>query len=80
GTVHGLFAELGVGTVTHSTLQLGLAFSALFAALGLTLLTTGGGLVLAGRAKEPIEVPDTIPEALLTEQRADTQDTEASLS
>ena len=32
GTAHGLVAELGVGTVTHSALQLGLAISANLAA------------------------------------------------
>ena len=34
GTAHGLIAELGVGTVTHSTLQMGLALAGLFAGLG----------------------------------------------
>jgi len=33
GTVHGLFGELGVGTVTASTLQLGLAFAGVLAGL-----------------------------------------------
>jgi hypothetical protein len=51
GTAHGLIAELGVGTVTHSTLQLGLALSGLMGGLGLTILVAGLGLVWAGRAK-----------------------------
>ena len=51
GTAHGLVAELGVGTVTHSTLQLGLAMAGLFAGLGLVFVT-GGGLVWASRGKE----------------------------
>ena len=38
GTAHGLFAELGVGTVTHSTLQMGLGLAGLFAGLGATFL------------------------------------------
>lgn len=70
GTVHGLVGELGVGTVTHSTLQMGLAMSGLFAGLGLTLVLTGTGLVWSMRAKDDedsIEVPDTIPESFLEE-------------
>ena len=70
GTVHGLVGELGVGTVTHSTLQMGLALSGLFAALGLTFLLTGGGVIWATRKKgEPtdVEIPDTIPEAFFEE-------------
>ncbi len=51
GTVHGLVAELGVGTVTHSTLQMGLALAGLFGGLGATLLLTGGGLVWTAKAK-----------------------------
>ena len=34
GTVHGLFGELGVGTVTHSALQMGLAIAGTLAAVG----------------------------------------------
>ena len=67
GTAHGLVAELGVGTVTHSTLQLGLAVSALFAGLGLVLMATGGGLVWAGRGSRTV-VPDTIPESFVTDR------------
>ena len=51
GTAHGLIAELGVGTVTHSALQLGLAISGILAGLGLTFLLVGLGLVWAVRAK-----------------------------
>jgi hypothetical protein len=51
GTVHGLVAELGVGTVTHSALQLGLALAGVLAVFGLTLLLAGGGMVWAGRGK-----------------------------
>jgi hypothetical protein len=58
GTAHGLVGELGVGTVTHSALQLGLAVSGLLAGLGLTFLFTGLGLVWAGRAKStPVATP-----------------------
>jgi hypothetical protein len=75
GTVHGLFGELGVGTVTHSTLQLGLTLSALFAGLGLVFLLSGGGVMWAARAKrdsDDVTVPDTIPEALTTESTTPT--------
>jgi len=51
GTVHGLFAELGVGTVTHSALQMGLALAGVLALFGLTLLLAGGGMVWVGRGK-----------------------------
>jgi hypothetical protein len=62
GTVHGLVAELGVGTVTHSTLQMGLALAGLFAGVGLMFMLAGGGLIWAGRGKQVV-VPDTVPEA-----------------
>ena len=67
GTAHGLIAELGVGTVTHSTLQMGLAMAGLFAGLGLVFLVAGGGLVWAGRGKDTI-IPDTVPESFTTER------------
>ena len=66
GTAHGLIAELGVGTVTHSTLQLGLALAGLFAGLGLVLMVAGGGLVWASRGKDLV-IPDTVPESFVTE-------------
>lgn len=80
GTVHGLVGELGVGTVTHSTLQMGLALAALFAGLGATVLLTGVGLVWAMKAKDKeivevtdveitdVEIPDTVPDSLLQDQ------------
>jgi hypothetical protein len=67
GTAHGLVAELGVGTVTHSTLQMGLALAGLFAGLGLVLMVSGAGLIWAARSKD-IKVPDTIPEAFTVER------------
>jgi hypothetical protein len=66
GTAHGLVAELGVGTVTHSTLQMGLAMAGLLAGLGLVFLIAGGGIVWATRGKESV-IPDTIPESFTTE-------------
>ena len=57
GTAHALIAELGVGSVTASTLQLGLGLAGLFAGLGVIFLITGVGLVWATRAeKEPVPV------------------------
>jgi len=45
GTAHALIAELGVGTVTASTLQLATALAGLIAGLGLVSMLTGFGLV-----------------------------------
>lgn len=55
GTAHGLFAELGVGTVTGSALQMGLALAAVFGGLGLIALIAGLGLVWIGRSKEAFD-------------------------
>jgi hypothetical protein len=74
GTVHGLFGELGTGTVTHSMLQMGLGLSVLLAGLGFIFLLTGGGMVWAVRGKKEegtIEVPDTVPESFTTESTSD---------
>ena len=60
GTAHGIVAELGVGTVTHSTLQMGLALAGVLAGLGLVFLVTGIGLVWVGRGQRKA-IPDTIP-------------------
>ena len=56
GVAHALVAELGVGTVTASALQLGLGLAALFAGVGATLLIAGGGLVWATRPEK-----ETVP-------------------
>jgi hypothetical protein len=50
GTAHALIANLGVGTVTASALQIGLGLSGLFAGVGFALILTGLGLVWATRA------------------------------
>lgn len=52
GTAHGLVAELGVGTVTHSTLQLGLGVAGITAGIGGFALLAGLGLIWASRAKD----------------------------
>lgn len=56
GTAHGLIAELGVGTVTHTALQMGLALAAAFAVMGLMGLVAGGGMIWVSRGGL-IEVP-----------------------
>lgn len=59
GTAHGLFAELGVGTVTHSTLQMGLGLAGLFGGLGATLILAGFGLVWAVKGEKVLGVSDS---------------------
>ena len=51
GTAHGLVAELGVGTITHSVLQLGLALAGLFAGVGLVSIIAGGGMIWVSRGR-----------------------------
>jgi hypothetical protein len=65
GTAHGLIAELGVGTVTHSALQLGLAIAGTLAAIGLTVIVAGLGLVWATREEKATKAqpPATEPNA-----------------
>jgi hypothetical protein len=66
GTVHGLFAELGVGTVTHSALQLGLALAGLFAGVGIVSIIAGGGMiwVSSGRSEEQLVMLGTSEESV----------------
>lgn len=49
-TPHALIAELGVGTATHSALQLGLGVAGAFAGIGVTLLLLGFGLMWAAKS------------------------------
>jgi hypothetical protein len=65
GTAHGLIAELGVGTVTHSALQLGLAIAGTLAAIGLTAIVAGLGLVWATKEQKATkpQPPATEPDA-----------------
>jgi hypothetical protein len=67
GTAHALVAELGVGAATHSTLQLALGVAALLAGLGVVCTVMGVGFLWDTRRKGKVNVPDTIPEALLTD-------------
>lgn len=57
GTAHGLVGELGVGTVTHSTLQMGLGLSGITAGIGFTLALAGLGMVWASREEELMMPP-----------------------
>ena len=70
GTAHGLIGELGVGTVTHSALQMGLGLAALLAGIGGTLILAGFGMVWAGNAKtQPAAItrePESSPKELVT--------------
>jgi hypothetical protein len=60
GTAHGLIGELGVGTVTHATLQMGLALAGLFAGVGLFALIGGIGLIWAtAKREDTFEIPDS---------------------
>ena len=49
GVAHALIAELGVGTVTASALQLGLGLAGLFGGVGFAFVIAGLGLVWAVR-------------------------------
>ena len=62
GVAHALIGQLGVGTVTASTLQLGLGMAGLFAGVGLTFIIAGLGLVWAARP-EKVKVPALQPVA-----------------
>ncbi len=54
GTALGLIGTLGVGTITHSTLQLALGLSAVIAGLGATFLVLGFGLMWASKEEKPL--------------------------
>ena len=51
GTAQGIVGELGVGTVTHSALQLGLGLAGIFAGVGLTTIIAGAGLMWVAKGK-----------------------------
>jgi len=51
GTVHGLFAELGVGATTATALQLAQGVALVTALMGVGFLVLGGGLLWAGMAR-----------------------------
>jgi hypothetical protein len=55
GVAHALIGELGVGTATASSLQLGLGVAGGFAGIGIAFIFAGVGLVWATR---PVEVEE----------------------
>jgi hypothetical protein len=59
GTALGLIANLGVGTVTASALQMGFALAGLFAGVGILSMLAGLGLVWAVRP-ETVKVPKAV--------------------
>jgi hypothetical protein len=66
GVAHALIAELGVGTVTASALQMGLGLAGLFAGVGFSFAVAGLGLVWASRperAAVTVTRPATVPAA-----------------
>ncbi|HEY5663880.1 MAG TPA: hypothetical protein VIS05_07580 [Ilumatobacter sp.] len=65
GTTHALVAELGVGAVTSSAVQLALGIAGLLAGLGVVSLAMGVAFVWETRRKDRLTIPDTVPEALL---------------
>jgi hypothetical protein len=67
GTAHALVAELGVGAATHSALQLALGIAALLAGLGVVCTVMGAVFIWDTRKKSKVNVPDTIPESMLTD-------------
>ena len=63
-TAHGLIAELGVGTATASSLQMGLGLAGLFAGVGITFIFAGLGFVWATRPETervPVLRPAPVP-------------------
>src|SRR5918993_5380654 len=60
GTAHALIAELGVGSVTASALQIGLGVAAIAAAMGLVLVFTGLGVIWAARPVAE-KAPEAVP-------------------
>jgi hypothetical protein len=59
GTAHGLIAELGVGSVTASTLQMGLGVAGLMGGIGLTAVFAGLGLAWAAHGETQPSVKPT---------------------
>lgn len=68
GTAHALVAELGVGAVTHSALQLALGIAALLAGLGVVTTAMGVAFLWESKRRYGFTTPDTIPESMLKDQ------------
>jgi hypothetical protein len=66
GTAHALIAELGVGSVTASTLVVGFGMAALLAGMGATMIFFSLGLLWATRTvEEKVKVPVLRPATTL---------------
>jgi hypothetical protein len=66
GTAHALIAELGVGSVTASTIQVGFGIAAMLAGFGATMIFFSFGLLWATRtAPEKVKVPVLRPATTL---------------
>ena len=64
GTAHALIAELGVGSVTASALQIGMGMVGILAGVGFMFILTGLGLVWVARAgTESVKAPVLRPAA-----------------
>ena len=62
GTVHGLVGELGVGVVTHTSIQVGYAMAGMLGAMGLMGLLTGFALTALGKEPKESKEPETVLE------------------
>jgi len=62
GTAHGLIGELGVGTVTHTAIQMGLALAALLGGVGFLAMVAGFGLMWAAGRKDDFASTDAVPD------------------
>ena len=63
GTAHGIVGELGVGTVTHSALKMGLGLAAIVAGFGATTILAGAGLIWASSGVAKKDAPAFTDEA-----------------
>ena len=57
GTAHGIVGELGVGTVTHSALKMGLGLAGVVAGIGLSTILAGAGMIWAASGVAGKESP-----------------------
>ncbi|MDX2344565.1 MAG: hypothetical protein QNL12_12910 [Acidimicrobiia bacterium] len=71
GTAHGIVGELGVGTVTHSALKMGLGIAGMLAGIGATTILTGLGLVWAVGGVNRKESPNFVTDADVKKEMAD---------
>ncbi len=80
GTAHALVAELGVGTVTHSALIMGLGLAALIAAFGGTMMLTGAGLMWVAKKEDLPVVNKWDVEKMIADYKLSEQGIEPALN